>query len=129
MVRGEAIAQVGDLDDAYFMYCEEMDWCRRLAEAGWPVYAVPGARVIHHGGQSSHKVRWQAYEWLWRSRYRFYARFAHRYPPGYLSLVRGLVRLGVNVRAAEAHRRFGRGEINGVELGEELATYAAVARL
>ncbi|NJN83743.1 MAG: glycosyltransferase family 2 protein [Caldilineaceae bacterium] len=129
MVAGQAITEVGGLDDAYFMYCEEMDWCLRLAEAGWSVYAVPSARVIHHEGQSSRKVRWQAYEWLWRSRFRFYARYRRRYPPGYLAAVRGLVRLGVKVRAAQAHRRFGRGEINGVELHDELTTYAAVARL
>src|SRR4030095_12744599 len=35
MVRAEAIDRVGGLDGDYFLYCEEMDWCLRLAEAGW----------------------------------------------------------------------------------------------
>ena len=67
-IRREAIERIGGLDDAFFMYCEEMDWCRRCRQAGWQVYALPAARVIHHAGQSSRQVRWDAYERLWRSR-------------------------------------------------------------
>ncbi|MDE0311479.1 MAG: glycosyltransferase family 2 protein, partial [Caldilineaceae bacterium] len=39
MARGESIRAVGLLDEGYFMYCEEMDWCLRMREAGMPTYA------------------------------------------------------------------------------------------
>lgn len=129
MVRGAAIQQVGGLDDGFFMYCEEMDWCLRLAEAGWPTYAVPTARVIHYEGQSSRQVRWSAYERLWRSRFRFYAKHGQRYPAGYRCILRALVRGGLMTKAWRAQQRFAHGEITGEELQAELAAYAAIAKL
>jgi N-acetylglucosaminyl-diphospho-decaprenol L-rhamnosyltransferase len=108
MVRAEAIRQIGLLDEAYFMYCEEMDWCLRLQQAGWPVYALPTAHVIHHEGQSSKQVRWASFEHLWRSRFRFYSKHATHYPPGHGIWLRLLVRLGLAIRSRQACRRFAR---------------------
>ena len=129
MVRGASIQQVGGLDDEFFLYCEEMDWCLRLAAAGWPVYAVPTAHVIHYEGQSSRQVRWSAYERLWRSRFRFYAKHRSHYPPGYLSVLRGLLRIGLTWRKLTAQRRFANGKLTGEELQAELNAYQAVAQL
>lgn len=129
MVRGAAIQQVGGLDDEYFMYCEEMDWCLRMATAGWQIVAVPTARVIHHEGQSSRQVRWSAYERLWRSRFRFYRKHASHYPIGYLWLVRGLVWVGLWVRGRQAFAQFKRGAIIGTELAAELAAYKQIENL
>lgn len=56
LVRREAIEQVGALDEGYFMYSEELDWCRRMAGAGWRVAHEPAATVIHHEGRSSEQV-------------------------------------------------------------------------
>lgn len=53
LVRTAATRQVGSMDEGYFMYSEELDWCRRLKAAGWKVVYHPAARLIHHGGQSS----------------------------------------------------------------------------
>lgn len=52
LVRRAAIDQVGLLDDGYFMYFEETDWCRRMARAGWQGWYVPDAEVVHFGGRS-----------------------------------------------------------------------------
>lgn len=57
LARREALDQVGLLDDGYFMYSEELDWCRRAKAAGWEVVYFPEAKVIHHGGQSSEQVK------------------------------------------------------------------------
>jgi hypothetical protein len=57
LIRREALDQVGPLDDGYFMYSEELDWCRRAKDAGWKVIYYPQARVIHHGGRSSEQVK------------------------------------------------------------------------
>src|SRR5439155_5493628 len=53
LLRGEAVRSVGSLDEAYFMYFEDVDYCRRLRDAGWEVLATPEARVIHALGQGS----------------------------------------------------------------------------
>ena len=57
MVRGAAIAAAGLLDEGYFMYAEEVDWCWRIRRAGWPFYCVPSAVVIHHGGASTRQFQ------------------------------------------------------------------------
>jgi GT2 family glycosyltransferase len=56
LVRREAIAQVGLMDEAYFVYSEEADWCYRFAQAGWRRVFTPCARIIHlDGGAKSTK--------------------------------------------------------------------------
>jgi len=56
LARQEAIQQVGPMDVGFFMYSEELDWCRRFREAGWRVVYLPAARIIHHVGKSSEQV-------------------------------------------------------------------------
>ncbi len=56
MARREAVEQVGPLDEGFFMYSEELDWCKRFREAGWRVVYLPTARIIHHVGKSSEQV-------------------------------------------------------------------------
>jgi GT2 family glycosyltransferase len=53
LVRRQALEQVGLLDEDFFIYGEDMDWCRRFWSAGWQVVFAPQARAIHHGGASS----------------------------------------------------------------------------
>jgi hypothetical protein len=56
MVRRAAIDQVGAMDERFFMFNEDVDWCRRMKGAGWAVSYVPQARVVHHVGASRKKV-------------------------------------------------------------------------
>lgn len=53
MVRREAITSVGLLDERYFMYSEEVEWCYRMKRYGWKIVYLPQAAVIHHEGASS----------------------------------------------------------------------------
>jgi N-acetylglucosaminyl-diphospho-decaprenol L-rhamnosyltransferase len=129
MVRGAAIAQVGGLDDGYWMYCEEMDWCRRFWLHGWTVAVLPAVQIIHYEAQSSRQRRWLAQERLWRSRLRYFTKYAADYPVGALWLIRRLVRAGMAQQARQLERCFARGEIDGVELGRALSTCVAIARL
>ena len=55
MIRKEAIQQVGLMDENYFFYCEEIDWCRRFKDAGWKIVFYPKAEVIHLGQGSASK--------------------------------------------------------------------------
>lgn len=53
LIRREVFDAIGLLDDAYFMYYEEVDFCLRARRAGWPCWYVPASRVVHLVGQSS----------------------------------------------------------------------------
>lgn len=57
LVRRKAIEQVGLMDDRFFMYAEETDWCYRFKQAGWKVLFTPEAEIIHYGGQSSRNAK------------------------------------------------------------------------
>jgi N-acetylglucosaminyl-diphospho-decaprenol L-rhamnosyltransferase len=56
LMRRAALQEVGSLDERFFMYSEEMDWCYRAKARGWKVVYLPTARVIHHEGKSSEQV-------------------------------------------------------------------------
>ena len=53
MVRREALDQVGLLDERFFIYGEDLDWCHRFRKAGWRLVFYPGASALHYGGGSS----------------------------------------------------------------------------
>ena len=56
-VRGSAFDRVGFLDERYWMYFEDMDWCRRFWEAGWSIWYTPHVRIKHLHHRESAKVR------------------------------------------------------------------------
>jgi hypothetical protein len=53
MIRRDVIEAIGLLDEQYFLYYEEVDFCLRAHRAGWPCWYVPASRVMHIGGQST----------------------------------------------------------------------------
>lgn len=53
IIRREVIDQIGLMDEDYFLYFEEVDYCRKAKRAGWSIAYVPSSRVIHLVGQSS----------------------------------------------------------------------------
>jgi len=56
VVRRQAVNEVGLMDERFFMYWEDADWCRRMKESGWKVVYFPQASVIHSVGGSSEKL-------------------------------------------------------------------------
>ncbi len=65
LVRGEAIARVGLLDEAFFMHGEDLDWAFRIKKAGYRVWYYPKVRVLHHKGAASRgnpRVRYAFYQ-------------------------------------------------------------------
>ncbi|MFC2031389.1 glycosyltransferase family 2 protein [Chloroflexota bacterium] len=56
LLRRGVYEEIGGLDEGFFMYSEELDWCRRMKDAGWEVVYLPTARVIHHEGKSSEQA-------------------------------------------------------------------------
>ncbi len=84
-VRGEAIRQAGLLDEGFFLYFEELEWCRRIRQAGWRVVYLPAAEVVHHEGRSTGQVPLQRHLYFQRSKVR-YARMA--FGPHWAGLLR-----------------------------------------
>jgi GT2 family glycosyltransferase len=72
MVRRGALDQVGLLDEDYFLFLEETDWCYRMKKAGWKIYHVPQAEVYHFQGKSAEAERKRAKVEYYRSRYHFF---------------------------------------------------------
>lgn len=56
MLRREVMEQIGPLDETFFFFGEETDWCRRMREAGWRLMFAPVGEIIHHGGASARKL-------------------------------------------------------------------------
>jgi N-acetylglucosaminyl-diphospho-decaprenol L-rhamnosyltransferase len=98
LVRGTALGAVGPLDTGFFMYCEEIDWCRRFRAAGWRTLCVPAALVVHHAGASTRQFRGPTFTALWRSRRRYFAKHA---PRGKRVIIDAIIRLGLTVHRNE----------------------------
>lgn len=86
MVRKEAIDEVGALDEDYFMYGEETDWCLRMRKKGWKIAYIPEAEVVHFEARSASTL---AKEETWRRRilseFLFYGK---HYPPFSTTMLR-----------------------------------------
>ena len=75
LLRREAYAQCGAFDESIFMYSEEIDLALRYEAAGWECWQVPGAEIIHVGGQSTRQLPDAMFVELWRSRLHIYDRY------------------------------------------------------
>lgn len=98
-VRRAAIDQVGMLDEEFFMYGEDIDWCYRIKQAGWVNYYYPKTQILHLKGASSRrkpvKIVYEFHRAMW---------LFHRkhYKQRYSFLVNGLVYGGIGVKLALA---------------------------
>ncbi len=72
LVRRDAYQTVGGLDEGYFMYSEEVDWCYTMHRAGWEVWYQPAASITHIGGASSQSRAVQRETDLYVSRVRYF---------------------------------------------------------
>ncbi len=76
LCRAEAVREVGLLDEGYWLYMEDLDWCRRFWQAGWKVFYEPAGVALHVKGGSSGKRRAPKQEIAFhRGMGRFYRRF------------------------------------------------------
>ena len=85
--RKDIYLQAGGLDEAYFMYAEEVDLCFAIRKAGYQVWYHPEARIIHHGGASSINRRTQREGDLYSSRIRFFKKNYGQFQANLLTLM------------------------------------------
>jgi len=94
MVRKAALDEVGLLDEAYFMHCEDLDWCKRFEQSGWQVGYVDAATVVHAKGVSSRSRPIRVLWTLHAGMNRFFDKF---YKTEYSWLTRYTVKLGIGL--------------------------------
>lgn len=75
LVRRRAIEDVGLLDERFFMYWEDADWCRRMWEKRWKVVYYPTATIIHYTGASSHQHLFKAIYEFHKSSYLLFNKY------------------------------------------------------
>ncbi len=126
MVRREIAQQVGWLDDRFFIYCEEIDWCMRIKHAGWQIWCVPSAEIVHHEARSSRQFRDAMFVELWRARFRL---FDKHYSPAFRWAARQIVRAGLWNAARQARAAARAGVVTQDELEKRLAAYSQVQTL
>lgn len=88
LVKKAAIEEVGYLDESYFMYAEDIDWCYRFKQAGWEIWYDPSVVITHHkhkSGMGGKQVAWEVKERTISAFYdtmkQFFRKFySHRYP-------------------------------------------------
>jgi N-acetylglucosaminyl-diphospho-decaprenol L-rhamnosyltransferase len=98
LCRAEAVAQVGLLDEGYWLYMEDLDWCHRFWDAGWKVFYEPAAVALHVKGGSSARRRAPKQEIAFhRGMGRFYRRFD---APTSNPLLNAAVYLGIGAKLA-----------------------------
>jgi GT2 family glycosyltransferase len=89
-VRSSALSTLGFLDEDYFFYFEEIDWCRRAGQMGADVYYLPTARAVHQGGRTANRFRGPARVEYQRSKLTYFRKSrdaaAFHFVSGFLAL-------------------------------------------
>ena len=99
-IRGELVDQIGGLDDGYFMYCEDTDYCKRAWEAGFKVVYLPSAVITHAIGRSTDRVANKMIVRFHKSMFRFYRK--HLIPLVWAPLRPGCLLLAAAALSARA---------------------------
>jgi N-acetylglucosaminyl-diphospho-decaprenol L-rhamnosyltransferase len=125
MTRRAVLEQVGLLDEQFFMYSEEVDWCYRVRRAGWSIWQEPRALVTHVGGAATSQFRSRMLVALYESRLRF---FRKHYPPRFIRWHMRIARAGMLRAALLAWRDYARGALSGDELRARLWAYGRISQ-
>jgi len=97
MVRRTVVDLVGGLDQGYFLFLEETDWCYRIKKAGYQIHYLPTAQIIHHGEQSIRKKPERFVPELYRS-YCHFCRKQHRFGLGRMAALKLIIAMAAIIR-------------------------------
>ncbi len=100
MLRREVYDTIGGLDESYFMYGEDLDWCFRTQRAGWKLYYVHSTKIIHYGGESTKRSSIDAHAEFYRAMQVF-----ARNNLGLSAFSLGVISIGIRIRLALARSR------------------------
>ena len=77
MIPRQVIEKVGLLDEKYFIYFEDLDYCYRVKKSGFKVYYLPQVEIVHLHGASGKKIKKKAGKWLVESSKKYHGIFKH----------------------------------------------------
>lgn len=126
MLRREVLAQIGLMDEIFFMYMEEIDWCYRIKKACWKIFCLPAAKIVHHSGASSRQFRDEMFYQLYRSRAYYYKKHHSRL---FQFAARQLIRLGMLYLTRQASRSVRLTQITPDEFSARKRAYDRVRKL
>jgi len=126
LARRAAVETTGPLDEGFFMYSEEVDWCRRMRAAGWSIWCVPTAEVVHYGGQSVAQQSARMFVELQRSRLRYYRRY---HSPAFVAVARLLTCAAMLQEVAISWRAYRRGTMTRDRWRERIRACGQIYRL
>ena len=108
LVRRDVAEATGGFDESFHMYCEEIDWCWRIRSAGWSIYSVPKAEIVHFGGVSTRQIPARSVVSLWRSRAFLYRRHHGRlkYAVARRLVKRGMIRMATKARSEDLENAY-----------------------
>jgi GT2 family glycosyltransferase len=100
LVRTSALSQVGFLDERFFMYAEDVDWCKRFRETGYDVVFHPGAKVRHHKyksgmGTSDSTIKSNTTNWFYDTMLHYYDK---HYGNSYPSMLRSILKFFITIK-------------------------------
>ena len=72
MVRREVVNEIGSMDERYFLFAEELDWCFNAKRQGWRIVGLPAVTMVHHRGKSTEQARTESLMHLVETRLEFY---------------------------------------------------------
>lgn len=114
LIRQEVVRQVGLLDESFFMFLEETDWCYRIKEAGWQILWAPQGEIIHYGQQSVSKNPERFVPLLYRNYGKFSRKHNNKRPN--LMALKGVIAIGVLFRAIIWASRYAYGVPNSAAM-------------
>jgi GT2 family glycosyltransferase len=126
LIRHATLDEVGLLDERFWMYAEEVDWCYRCRAAGWAIWQVPRAEVVHVAGASSQQFRGRSFIALHRSRLLF---FAKHYSSAAQRWNRRIVLWGMLWVMLQTWRDWYRGRLPVDDVRSRLTAYGTVLQL
>jgi GT2 family glycosyltransferase len=98
LIRRSVVEQIGYLDEVFFAYQEDADFCFRARRAGWQIYYVPAASLTHYGGKGGSAV--QPYQSILQWHRSYFLYYRHNLAKDYFFLVNWMMYLGMGLKLA-----------------------------
>ena len=129
LVRQTTVAQVGVLDEYFYTFSCEADWCLRMTRAGWKVAFVPEVAITHIGGDHSINTAVKSYDALVRSHINRYFFFRKHYGALAQALLRPIMTLGACLRLLKFFVLYCLAPSRRPEAGPKIRAFARIALL
>jgi GT2 family glycosyltransferase len=123
MFRRSVLESIGPLDERFFLYFEEVDWCLRVKRAGHRTRFIAGAQIMHRAGSSANQVWGRSIRFFFESMVRYYRK---HYGPFGVAAVKTMVVGGAMLRMGAWHVMAADGRITSEERAKRVAAFRQI---